>query len=91
MSIWSNETEDKPSEERTFIDQIREIITVGLVNNHGYSFKKVDKERLEDETKKVSKAIKHVATKDIPESNNLVKAASIWVARRKIEGDIKKM
>ncbi|XP_068684755.1 uncharacterized protein [Montipora foliosa] len=43
---------------------------------------KVDKKRLEEETRKVNKAIKHVAPKDITESNNLMKAASIWVARQ---------
>lgn len=75
-----NETENIPPEERTIIDQIREIIAEGLGNNHGYSFKKVDKKRQEEETRKVNKAIKHVATKDITQSNNLVKAASIWVA-----------
>jgi len=37
---------------------------------------------LEEETKIVNKAIRHVATRDISESNNLIKAASIWVARQ---------
>ena len=37
---------------------------------------------MEEETRKVNKAIKHVETKDITESNNLIKAASIWVARQ---------
>ena len=37
---------------------------------------------MEEKTRKVNKAIKHVATKDITESNNLIKAASIWVARQ---------
>ena len=36
---------------------------------------------MEEETRKVNKAIKDVGTKDITESNNLIKAASIWVAR----------
>ena len=67
--------EDIPPEESTIIEQV-----VG--NNHGYSFRKVDKKRLEEETWKVNKAIKHVATKDITESNNLIKGASIWVARQ---------
>ena len=71
-----------PPEERKILDQIREIIAEGLGNKHGYSFKKVDKKRLEEETKKVNKAIRHVATRDITESNNLIKAASIWVARQ---------
>ena len=66
--------EDIPPEERTTIDQVGEIIVEGVGNNHGYSFKKVDKERLEEETRKVNKAIKHVATKHITESNSLIKA-----------------
>ena len=69
--------EDIPSEERTTIDQVREIIVEGVGNNHGYSFKKVDNKRLEEETRKVNRAIKHVATKDITESSNLIKATSI--------------
>ena len=77
-----NETEEIPPEERTIIDQIREIIAEGAGNNHGYSFKKVDKKRLEEETRKVNKAIKYVATRDITESNNLIKVAGIWVSRQ---------
>ena len=34
-----NETRDIPPEERTIIDQIREIIAESLGSNHGYSFK----------------------------------------------------
>ena len=37
---------------------------------------------MEEETRKVNKAVKYVATKDITESNNLIKAASVWVARQ---------
>ena len=55
-----NETGDIPPEERTIIDQIREIIAEGLGNNHGFSFKKVDKKRLEEETRKVNKAFNQV-------------------------------
>ena len=78
-----NETDqDISSEERTIIDQVREINVEGVGNNHGYSFKKVDKRRLEKETRKVNEAIKYVATKDITESNNLIKAASKWVVRQ---------
>ena len=45
-----NETdEDIPPEERTIIDQIREIIIEEVGNNHGYSFNKVDNKRLEEE------------------------------------------
>ena len=43
-----NETEEIQPKERTIIDQIREIIAEGEGNNHGYSFKKVDKKRLEE-------------------------------------------
>lgn len=35
---------------------------------------------MEEETRKVNKAIKHTATKDI--TDNLIKAGSIWFARQ---------
>ena len=71
--------EDIPPEEGTIIEQVREIIVEGVGSNHGYSFKKVHKKRLEEETRKVTR---HVATKYITESNNLIKGASTWVARQ---------
>ena len=69
-----------PHEERAIIDQSKNIIAEGVGNNHGMSFKKVDKKRSEEETRKVN--IKHVVTKEITKTNNLIKAASVWVARQ---------
>ena len=51
------------------------VVLPPLLGCNGYSFKKVDKKRLKEETRKVNKAIKHVVTKDITELNNLIKAA----------------
>lgn len=64
------------------MDQIKDIIAEGVGNNHGIPFKKVDKKRLDEETRKVNMAIKHVVTKYTTETNNLIKAASIWIARQ---------
>ena len=65
VDLVVNETdEDIPPEERTIIDQIREIIVEGVGNNHGFSFKKVDKKRLEEETRKVNKPIKQIVGKN---------------------------
>ena len=43
-------------------------------------FKKVDKKFLKVQTDKVNEAIKYLKSKSITEANNLIQAASVWVA-----------
>ena len=50
--------------------------------NDNIMFKKVDQKRLSEETLKVNGAIKHLVTADITQTNNLIKAASLWVAKQ---------
>ena len=46
----------------------------------GILFKKVDKKFLKVQTDKVNEAIKYLKSKSITEANNLIQAASVWVA-----------
>ena len=50
--------------------------------NDNVMLKKVDQKRLSGETLKVNGAIKHLVTADITQTNNLIKAAGLWVAKQ---------
>ena len=65
--------------ERNIIAQLQEILTEGRDTN-GISFKKVDQKRLHKLVESVNKTLKHVETTNITQTNNLIKAASVWVA-----------
>ena len=45
-------------------------------------FKKVDKNTLKVQTDRVNEAIKYFKSKNITETNDLIKAASVWVAEQ---------
>ena len=44
--------------------------------------KKVDKKTLKVQTDRVNEAIKYFKSKSITEANDLIKAASVWVAKQ---------
>ena len=48
----------------------------------GIMFKKVDKKLLKIQTDRVNESIKHLKSKSITETNNLIRAASAWVVER---------
>ena len=48
----------------------------------GITFKKVDKKTLKVQTDRVSDAIKYFKIKNITETNDLIKVASVWVAEQ---------
>ena len=48
----------------------------------GIMFKKVDKKFLKVQQLRVNEAIKYLKSKSITETNNLIRAASVWVAER---------
>ena len=77
ISIQNIETLDE--EERHIISRIQEILTEGR-DTSGISFKKVDYKRLNKIVESVNKAINYVETTTITQTNNLIKAASVWVA-----------
>ena len=59
---------------------------VELMNNMeeegACDFKKVDKSRVDEETRRVNSVLKYIDTKNLSETNKLLKAVSIYVAER---------
>ena len=49
---------------------------------HQCTFKKVDKKTLKVQTDRVNDAIKYFKIKNITETNDLIKVASVWVAEQ---------
>ena len=45
-------------------------------------FKKVDKKTLKVQTDRINYVIKYFKSKNITETNDLIKAASVWVAEQ---------
>ena len=61
------------------IDKLNDIITSNR-NTDGISFKKIDVKILKQTTAKVNWVIELIETKNITQTNNLIKAAGVWVA-----------
>ena len=73
------ETSDE--ETQLIIAQLNEILT-GDRNAGCISFKKVDMNTLKRITARVNRVIELIETKDITQTNNLIKAAGVWVAEQ---------
>ena len=75
------------------IAQLNKILAGGR-NTDGISFKKVDMNTLNRTTAKVNRVIELIEIKNITQTNNLIKAAGVWVAGHlgfeKYEGGKKK-
>ena len=80
-------------ETQLIIAQLNKILA-GSRNTDGISFKKVDMNTLNRTTAKVNRVIELIETKNITQTNNLIKAAGVWVADqlglKKYEGVKKK-
>ena len=80
-------------ETQLIIAQLNEILAGGR-NTDGISFKQVDMNTLNRTTVKVNRGIELIETKNITQTNNLIKAAGVWVADqlglKKYEGGKKK-
>ena len=80
-------------ETQLIIAQLNKILADGR-NTDGISFKKVDMNTLNRTTAKVNRVIELIETKNITQTNNLIKAAGVWVADqlglKKSEGGKKK-
>ena len=66
-------------ETQLIIAQLNKILAGGR-NTDGISFKKVDMNTLNRTTAKVNRVIELIETKNITQTNNLIKAAGVWVA-----------
>ena len=77
-----NDTRQNLNDEHLKIaEQLNEIILEGKTSD-GIMFKKVDKKTLKVQTDRVNDAIKYFKSKNITETNDLIKAASVWVAEQ---------
>ena len=81
-------------EETQFTIAQRNKNLAGGRNTDGISFKKVNMHILNRTTAKVNRMIELIETKNITQTNNLIKAAGVWVADqlslKKCEGGKKK-
>ncbi|XP_068756065.1 uncharacterized protein [Montipora capricornis] len=66
---------------RMIVDQLEEITREGRTCD-GIMFKKVDKKVLRVQTDRVNEGIKYLQSKSITETNNLIRATSVWVAEQ---------
>ena len=67
--------------QRVTVENLRKIY-VEKKTAEGISFKKVDKNKLKIEENRVNQVIRHIETKNITETNELIRAATVWVAEQ---------
>ena len=63
------------------VERLNEIMLEGKTSD-GIMFKKVDKKTLKLQTGRVNDLIKYFESENITEMNDLIKAASLWVAEQ---------
>ena len=68
-------------EQRMIVDQLKQIMAEGRTAE-GIMFKKVDRKTLRTKTEKVNGVLQFVKTSNITQTNDLIKAAGIWVAEQ---------
>ena len=68
-------------EHRKIVEQLNEIMLEGKTSD-GIMFKKVDKKTLKVQTDRVNDAIKYFKSKNITETDDFIKAVSVWVAEQ---------
>ena len=68
-------------EHRKIVERLNEIMLEGKTSD-GIMFKKVDKNTLKVQTDRVNEVIRYFKSKNITETNDLIKAASVWIAEQ---------
>ena len=63
---------------QAIVKQLKKIMVKGRTSDD-IMFKKVGKKILKVQTDRLNEAIKHLKSKSITETNNLIRAASVWV------------
>ena len=66
---------------RTTVEQLKEIMVEGRTDD-GIMFKNVNKKVLKVQTDRVNDTIKYLKSRNITETNNLIRPSSVWVAER---------
>ena len=77
----SEEYAQLTDEEKGILNRIKGIMSQGEYKDIS-SFKKVDRWQLNAITQKVNKVIEHIETRNITETNNLMRAISTFVAEK---------
>ena len=67
--------------QREIVENLRKIY-VEKKTAEGKSLKKVDKNKLKKEMNRVNQVLRHIETKDIIGTNELIRAATVWVAEQ---------
>ena len=68
-------------DEKLIVNELIQISESGE-NVNGITFKKVDYNKIDNEVKKVNNVLKFIETTNITDTNNLIVASSVWVARK---------
>ena len=63
------------------LEQLKRIMMEGRTG-YGIMFKKVNKKVLKVQTDRINELINYLKNKSITETNDLIRAASVWVAGR---------
>ena len=71
---------DLTAEERDILDQIRQFMGEGE-RCDGIALKRVERKRLRTATERANRVIKYIDTNDITETNSLIVATSVWIAK----------
>ena len=79
LNSMNANVETLDEEAQHVVAQLNEILVSGRKAD-GISFKKVDMNILSRTTAKVNRLIELIETEDITQTNNLIKAAGVWVA-----------
>ena len=73
--------EEASDEERMIVNELREIYNSGE-RNEGIVFKRINFKRLNTVVAKINSVLKYFETLNITETNNLIIASSVWVAKQ---------
>ena len=68
-------------EHRQIVERLNEVMLGGKTSN-GIMFKKIDKKKLKVQTNRVIEAINYFKSKNMTETNDLIRATSVWVAEQ---------
>ena len=68
-------------EKRQIVEQLKEMMAEGRTTE-GIMFKNVDKKTLRCKTEEVNRVVKFMKTSNITQTNDLIRAAGVWVAEQ---------
>ena len=81
VNVQTTDNDTRNDEERQVIKDILEIIRSGQVWN-GAGFKRVERKVLAEWTKKVNRVVSEIQSTNITDTNKLINATAIYVARQ---------